>query len=155
MKSNRKKELFELFKSYQAEAITANQYDLEDLSEGIVPASEWSEFLREPDVKSYIKKEMEVITTSEIHKMVKDSADSRSVGQSQLINALSKLEDSSDENLGPAFIYCYIPLTEEQQHATNVKPFNITNDLKENDITQDFFEWHNDEIEELAEDNEE
>lgn len=152
MNKEQKSKLFELFKSFQADAITANQYDLEELSEGKIPATQWSEFLREPDVKKYIKQEMEVITSSEIYKMVKDSADSRSVGQSQLINALSKLEGDTDEHLGPAFIYTYIPLTAEQQQATNVKPFNITNDANHtNDLDNFKFDFHNDELDELSE----
>ena len=156
MNAAKKDQLFNLLKSYKQEGLTANQYELEDMSDGNVSSSKWSELLREPDVQKYIKNEMDVIRTAEVNKMVHNSADSRSVGQSQLINALTKLESEEHEDLGPAFIYCYIPLTEEQKHAKNVMPFNITKDAPNSleDMMLGGFKYHADEKEELKDEQE-
>jgi len=155
MNDQKKKQLFNLLKSYKQEGLVANQYDLEELSEGNISADTWSELLREPDVQKYIKLEMEVIRNAEVNKMIKDSADSRSVGQSQLLNALTKLDTETQEDKGPAFIYCYVPLTEEQQHAKNVLPFQISTNAPDNleDLMLSGFKYDLDELEELEEDN--
>lgn len=130
MTKEEKARLFNLLKEMKEEGITGNQYDLEELSEYTISADLWSELLREPDVREYRKKEIEIIRESEIFKMIKDSSQSRSVGQSQLMNALGKLGEQDDEDKGPAFIYCYVPLTEEQMEAKNVLPFKISNDFR-------------------------
>lgn len=152
MQDNRKKQLFDLLKSYKQEGLIANQYDLETLSNGHILAEEWSELLREPDVQKYIRTEMEVIRNAEVNKMVHNSADSRSVGQSQLINALTKLDTEDEVDKGTIFIYSYVPLTEEQTHAENILPFSIAKQGAKS--IDDFlngkgFVYNDDELEEL------
>lgn len=153
MKEARKTELFNILKEFKQDGLTANQYDLEEMSEGNIKAQEWSELLREPDVQKYIRNEMEVIRAAEVNKMVHQAADSRSVGQSQLINALSKLEEDDNQDHGPAFIYSYIPLTEEQKHAQNVIPFNISKDAPQSleDLQLQGFNYNKAELEEIDE----
>ena len=126
LNKTQKEKLWEIFKELGEEAIGSNQYELAELclnldSNLIDPkylASEyWSAFLKEPDVIKYRSSEMQILKESALIKMVANSSDSRSVAQSQLINALQKIESDTDNDKGPAFIYCYVPLTSAQKHA--------------------------------------
>lgn len=81
----------------------------------------WKMFLMDPRIADYIESEMAIVRNATINKMVSNAADSNSVGQSQLLNTLGKLAESSSHKEGPAFIYCYVPLNEEQKYAPNVR----------------------------------
>lgn len=57
--------------------------------------------------------------------------------------------------LSPAFIYSYVPLTEEQTHAENILPFSIAKDgVKSIDefLANGGFKYDDDELEELKND---
>lgn len=108
------------FKLLGRDGLSMNHYDLAVTASGDYSAEEWKTFLSEPDIAEYIKKEMEIIRVAEVNKIVSGAATSRSVGQAQVLSALAKFEDHSSQKEGPAFIYCYVPLNEEQRHAPNV-----------------------------------
>lgn len=109
------------FKSLGKPALSMNHYDLATISEAFSNAEDWREFLLDPQTLDYIKKEMDVIRKAELNKLQKDAASSRSVGQAQLLNSLAKLEEANEETPdGPVFIYCYVPLNDEQKNAPNV-----------------------------------
>ena len=72
------------------------------------------------EIQEYIKKEMEIIRTSQMNKIVQESSDSRSVAKAQLLSALQKMDNDKEGAEGPTFIYCYVPLNEEQKHAPNI-----------------------------------
>lgn len=84
----------------------------------------WKAFLMDPRTVDYIHSEMTIVRNATINKMVSNAADSNSVGQSQLLNTLGKLAESSEHKEGPAFIYCYVPLNNEQKYAPNVRRVN-------------------------------
>lgn len=84
----------------------------------------WKMFLIDPRIADYIDSEMAIVRNATINKMVSKAADSNSVGQSQLLNTLGKLAESSSKKEGPAFIYCYVPLNQEQKYAPNVRKVN-------------------------------
>lgn len=109
------------FKTLGKEALSMNQYDLEAVSSQNYSAQDWAEFLQEQDIREYIKREMRVIRESSINKIIADAGTSHSVGQAQLISALQKVADEDKEADGPVFIYCYVPLNDEQMHAPNVQ----------------------------------
>ena len=109
------------FKALGKEALAMDQYDLEAVSNKSYSAQDWAEFLQEPDIRDYIKREMRVIRESSINKIIADAGTSHSVGQAQLISALQKVADDDKEADGPVFIYCYVPLNDEQMHAPNVQ----------------------------------
>lgn len=126
LNKTQKERLWEIFKSLGETAIGANQYELAELCDEIntsltdlkyLTSEYWSAFLKEPDVIKYRSSEMQILKDSALIKMVANSSDSRSVAQSQLINALQKIESDTDNDKGPAFIYCYVPLTSAQKHA--------------------------------------
>lgn len=84
----------------------------------------WKQFLMDPKISDYISSEMTLIRTATMNKMVNNAADSNSVGQSQLLNALSKLDEKEQIKDGPTFIYSYVPLNNEQKEAPNVRTVN-------------------------------
>ena len=94
-------------------------------------AAAWKQFLTTPAVTDYITQELILLKRSEFQKVLKDiSTKSRSVGTAQLLSALDKAMAGDTAKEGPAFVYCYIPLHEDEQHAPNVvflseDPFKI------------------------------
>lgn len=115
----RREELTRQFQELGIEGLAYNQYELAENCEEEDPQI-WKAFLMEPATAAYIRNEMDLIRTSQLNKMVQESAKSRSVGQSQLMNALLKMDDNASRKEGPTFIYCYVPLSEEQQFAPNI-----------------------------------
>ena len=115
-----KNEMWEQFKALEAKAIAMNHYDLARVTT-IKDVQLWKQFLTDPEVASYIEQESQILTQTELRKLASDVSDSRSVGQAQLINAMSKLTDVKTTKEGPIFIYTYVPLSNSQKKASNVR----------------------------------
>lgn len=113
-------QLWALFKEQGANAITWNHYELAEKTTEHDPEV-WKAFLMHPDVISWIQSEINLVQNAELKKMVKGAANTRSVGQAQLINAFTKLSDTSGAKEGPVFIYIHTPLNAEQAHAPNTQ----------------------------------
>lgn len=116
-------ECWEIFLSLKEEGLYLSHYQLAELT-SVQDAFIWKEFLMDPKTVDYISTEMNLIRTSAINKMVAEAPHSRSVGQSQLINALQKLDEKANHKDGPAFIYSYVPLNDDQKKAPNVRICN-------------------------------
>jgi hypothetical protein len=101
------------------EALTLNHYDLAKTTKIGTP-EDWKKFLMEPEVADWISSELAVIQDSELRKILHNISSSHSVGQAQIIGALSKLTDQKTKSEGPVFIYSYIPLSIEQEKALNI-----------------------------------
>lgn len=116
-------EMEKLFLELGKRAISMNHYDFAEMTRGKgYTDQDWREFLSDPRVVEYINKEFEAIKSAELRKIVTDINSSKSVGQAQIINSLAKMLESKDAaNEGPAFIYTYVPLSEEQKNADNVE----------------------------------
>lgn len=114
------KECWEIFLSLEEEALHLSHYQLAQMTD-ITDALQWRAFLIDPRTADYIAQEMSIIRSAAINEMVQKAPNSRSVGQSQLINALQKLDEQAAHKEGPVFIYCYVPLNEEQKEAPNVR----------------------------------
>jgi len=112
--------MWQMFKALEAKAIQMNHYDLARVTNQ-KDVQLWKQFLTDPEVTAYIDQEAQILTQSELRKLASDVSDSRSVGQAQLINAMSKLTDNKTIKEGPMFIYTYVPLTEAQAKASNVQ----------------------------------
>ena len=108
------------FRSLGQKALSLNHYDLSIEADGVYSADEWKEFLDNPKTREYIQKEMEIIKSSQLNKIIQEAGSSHSVGQAQLLNTLAKIKDDEKEDNGPTFIYCYVPLNEEQMNASNI-----------------------------------
>lgn len=120
MDANIKTQMWNIFKTYREDAITMNHYDFADKTN--YSEEQWLQFLSEQDVIDYIDTQLQVIQKAELAKMVKDIGSSNSVGQAQIINSLTRMnENKIEKKEGPVFIYTYVPLTEPQQNADNVK----------------------------------
>lgn len=111
---------WEIFTSLKEEGLYLNHYQLAESTE-IRDAMLWKEFLMDPHTADYVSSEMALIRSAAINQMTAEAPNSRSVGQSQLINALQKLDEKANHKEGPAFIYSYVPLNEEQKKAPNVR----------------------------------
>lgn len=120
MDDMQKQEMWEQFKALEAKAISMNHYDLARITT-IKDVQLWKQFLTDPEVSAYIDQEAQILTQTELRKLASDVSDSRSVGQAQLINAMSKLTDNKTTKEGPIYIYTYIPLSQKQLKADNVR----------------------------------
>lgn len=116
-------ECWNIFMDLKEEGLYLSHYQLAELT-SVKDAFIWKEFLMDPKTVDYISSEMNLIRSSAINKMVAEAPHSRSVGQSQLINALQKLDEKATHKEGPVFIYSYVPLNEAQKKAPNVRICN-------------------------------
>ena len=117
MTSEKKLELFNIFKSYGAAAPTMNHYDLAE--ETGIPAETWKEFLGETDVQDWISSELSIIQKAELASMVTDISESNSVGKAQLMKSLQSINTETNKKEGPIFVYCYVPPNADQRQAEN------------------------------------
>ena len=136
--------LKEVFASLGAEGLALNHYELVNKT-GYGTPPLWKEFLMEPEIKQHISTETALIRNAELNKITANLEGSRSVGQAQLISALTKLEGQNTAAEGPVFIYSYVPLSEDQKAAPNVimetKDIFLKNDTPEITI-EDLAKWH-------------
>lgn len=112
-----------VFVELGADGLYMNHYQLAQETP-ISDVLKWKAFLMDPRTVDYCSTEMNVIRTATINYMVSKAGDSNSVGQSQLINALQKLDEKATHKEGPAFIYMYVPLNNEQKQAPNIRKVN-------------------------------
>ena len=110
-----KREFVELGES----ALYLNHYQLAAQTH-IADPIVWKIFLTDPQIADYISSEMNLIRTASINEIVHKAPNSKSVGQAQLINALTKIDEMASNKTGPVFIYSYVPLNAEQAYAPNV-----------------------------------
>lgn len=113
-------ECWKIFLSLKEDGLFLSHYQLAECTK-IQDAFIWKEFLMDPKTVDYVTSEMNIIRTAAINKMVSKAPNSNSVGQSQLINALQKLDEKAAHKEGPVFIYSYVPLNREQKQAPNVR----------------------------------
>lgn len=115
-------QMLQEFKDLGRKALTMNHYDFAEVTSVNNP-QEWKEFLQIPPVSEYITEEFNAIQDSELRKLIMNISDSNSVGKAQLINAMQKQlkENENSGKTGPAFIYCYVPLNDEEINADNVE----------------------------------
>lgn len=118
------------FKKNCPKAFSWHHYDLAEKTT-IKDAQDWKLFLTDPEINKWIQTELNVLQSAELNKLLQNISESQSTGKAQIITALSKLlEDSPNEKTGPAFIYSYVPLNEQQEQAENVIKLDIDPFLK-------------------------
>lgn len=109
-----------IFEKLGKEALAMNHYELTVESGGVFTTAQWKEFLSLPETQEYINKEMAIIRNSQVNKIIQESGDSRSVGQAQILSALQKVDSDDNKKDGPVFIFCHVPLNNEQKFAPNI-----------------------------------
>lgn len=87
---------------------------------------QWKEFITDPRVSAFISEEMELLKKAKVASMLRDSDRSKNVGQAQLLNTLLNQTKGMDKKEGPAFVYCWVPLNSNEQHATNVEVQDVS-----------------------------
>ena len=102
------------------DAFSKNHYELAKVTAFKDPI-DWKEFLLTPEIADYKASEKSLIQEAAIAKITMDSKDSNSVGKAQLLNALSKNQDTGSKKEGPIFIYSYVPANEQQEKAPNYR----------------------------------
>lgn len=108
-----------IYKKLGDGAFAMNHYDLAKITD-IHDSEMWKVFLMDPKVSDWIQEELALVQASELNKLLSNISKSNSVGRAQLINALTKLKDGVSQKDGPTFIYMYVPLDEQQEHAPDV-----------------------------------
>ena len=110
--------LWQIFRGLGIDALTMTHYDLAEKTEE-KDITVWKSFLLDPQVSDWITSEIKIMQNAELNKMIQDISSSKSVGQAQLMQALSKINSGVSIKEGPIFIYTYVPLNSEQMQAPN------------------------------------
>jgi hypothetical protein len=109
-------------KTLAPQSLSWNHYDLA-VKTKINDPQIWKEFLTDENVSEWLEEERKIMQATELAKLTANISSSRSVGQAQLISALDRLQSNKSDQTatGPAFIYTYVPLNNEQKEAPNVQ----------------------------------
>lgn len=103
------------------EAMFLDHHDLADLTPDY-SAEDWKVFLKHPLVADYLLEELTMFRDKQIKTILRNAdSNERSVGVSQMINSLSKLDLTQTGSNNKIFVYTYIPLDEEEAQAENVQ----------------------------------
>lgn len=121
-------QLQEVFNELGEDALYYSHYELAQATEFSV--NDWKMFLTDPRVQDYLELELNLTQQTAVRKMMRDIDQSRSTGQAQLLNTLVNQTNQSKKKEGPIFIYTYVPLNKEEEHAPNVQtaerdPFEV------------------------------
>jgi hypothetical protein len=97
-----------------------SQYEFAEASK--IDANKWREFLSDPRVVDWIQQELSVFVQAQQRKLIKEAANSnsRSVGAAQMLTALNKTKEVTDNKEGAMFIYTYVPPNVREQNAPNL-----------------------------------
>lgn len=113
-------EMWIRFKEIGQQSLSMSHYELHAADESF-SSEMWKDFLMLPDVSDWVNSELAVLQTSELNKLIQNVSKSNSVGRAQLITAINKMQGMSGNREGPVFIYTYVPLDDQQEHAPNVR----------------------------------
>ena len=117
-------EMQDAFNLLGGDAIVYDHYELEQMTS--IPSYRWKEFLTDPRVSDYLNKELELMKQNKLRKALAQlDTNAKTPGAAQVLNALlSANKETAAKKEGPAFVYCYIPLSKEEKTADNVKIIN-------------------------------
>lgn len=105
------------FNDIGPDALYMSHYELAESSQ--FSAIIWKQFLTDSRVQDFLQSELALMQQASIMKMMRDIDQSKSTGQAQLLNTLIQQTNTNKKKDGPVFIYTYVPLNEEEQHAPN------------------------------------
>jgi hypothetical protein len=117
------------FNELLPDALRMSHYELAKVTK--YNSTDWRSFFTHPQVADWINEEIELLKQNKF-KILLDNADSfsKSPGHAQLLSALLSSMKKETKKEGPAFVYCYIPLNENEEAAENVRilkkdPFKV------------------------------
>lgn len=117
-------EMQKVFNGLGYDALFMSHYDLANYTK--YSPIEWKEFITDPRVAAFISEEMELLKKAKLANMLKQADSNRNVGQVQLLNTLLNQTKNNDKKEGPAFVYCWVPLNENERHANNVEVQDVS-----------------------------
>lgn len=121
-------EMQDVFNKIGYDALFMDHYQLHDVSK--FSPIKWKEFITDPRVSAFISEELDLLKKAKVAKMLRNADSNKNVGQAQLLNTLLNQTKSGDRKEGPAFVYCYVPLNDNEIHAENVQVIEDDNSPK-------------------------
>lgn len=112
-----------LMQRYYPTILHWTHYDLAEHSD-IEDPEAWKRFILDPRIQGWLDEELSIHIKSQVFKLVEDSDSNRSTAVVQTLNSfLNFLEKRQVDpaNMGPAYIYTFVPLTTDEQYASNVR----------------------------------
>lgn len=109
----------EKFNDIGKNALYLDHYELSERTN--ISPIDWKKFLTDTRVNLFLTEELRLLQKSKVRAMMKDIEKSKSPGQAQLLNTLITQAEVKQNREGPIFIYSYIPLSKEEQHASNTE----------------------------------
>lgn len=126
-----KQELLEVFQQlnerYYPAILQWTHYDLAERS-GIDDVERWKKFLLDPRIQAWLDEELSIHIKSQVFKMVGQSDANKSTAMVQTMNSFLNYLDKRETDpasAGPAFVYMFVPLTEAEEYAENVKKLDF------------------------------
>ena len=126
MSDKQLEEMKEIYSQFCPGALTLNQYDLVAAIGNGYTSDDWIEFFDTPQIKTWYEKQVDTMTRIAKTKALSQLGTNtgyKAVGTAQEFNALTKAMSDKESNInkGPAFVYTYVPLNDEQIQAPNVQ----------------------------------
>lgn len=113
-------QLQEAFNSHSQDALYWDHYQLAEHTPGTT-AQQWKEFLTDPRVSDYISDEFKLLKQAKFRATLRDMDNITNTAQAQLLNSILNHEEKNQGKEGPYFVYTYIPLNKEEEHADHTK----------------------------------
>ena len=88
-----------------------------------LPITEWKQFLMDARVQAWISDEMYIMMRTKAMSLLDKIGDDRSTATVQALTALLKStsEESNKIDDGKIFVYCFMPLTQEEERLNNAQ----------------------------------
>lgn len=120
-----KNKQFDLLKAMGKKGLLADHYELATKHPEYT-SDDWRTLLQDPEISLYISQEFNMIRDAQIRNLQANASDAnKSVGAAQMINAMQSVaEKAQGKKEGPIFIYTFVPPSDEQLKAPNVRVIN-------------------------------
>lgn len=108
---------------FYPEMLEFNHYELWEKSGKMFNPIDWKNFRTHPRVDEWYIEELVLLANTKAFKLLGKAGDNRSVGEVQALNASLNIIDkhSKKTKSQDKIVYCFIPLTESEEAAPNVK----------------------------------
>lgn len=81
----------------------------------------WKEFLKDLRVKETLDEELELYKQAQQRKLIaRATTNDKSVGTAQMLNAITKAQETNSGSGGQIFVYSYVPLNTKEVESPSV-----------------------------------